>query len=55
VVSADRHRVLEDVAWSYPSPVSGHPRIRGLVCFRNERVDVTVDGERLEHPITPWG
>ena len=47
-------RVLEDIAWSYPSPVPENPRIRGMVCFRNERVDLTVDGERLERPITPW-
>jgi hypothetical protein len=26
----------------------------GLVCFRNERVDLTVDGQRLERPVTPW-
>jgi uncharacterized protein (DUF427 family) len=47
-------RLLEDVAWSYPSPVPENPRIAGLVCFRNERVDLTVDGELLERPVTPW-
>jgi uncharacterized protein (DUF427 family) len=47
-------RVVEDIAWSYPSPIPENPRIAGLVCFRNERVDLTVDGERLERPITPW-
>jgi hypothetical protein len=25
-----------------------------LICFRNERVDLTVDGQRLERPVTPW-
>jgi uncharacterized protein (DUF427 family) len=47
-------QVAEDIAWSYPSPVPENPRIAGLVCFRNERVDLTVDGQRLERPVTPW-
>jgi uncharacterized protein (DUF427 family) len=47
-------RLLEDVAWSYPRPVPENPRIAGLICFRNERVDLTVDGERSERPLTPW-
>jgi uncharacterized protein (DUF427 family) len=45
---------VEDIAWSYPSPVPENPRIAGLICFRNERVDLTVDGQRLERPVTPW-
>jgi uncharacterized protein (DUF427 family) len=47
-------RVLDDVAWSYPAPVPENPRIAGRICFRNERVDLVVDGERLERPQTPW-
>jgi uncharacterized protein (DUF427 family) len=47
-------RLIEDIAWSYESPVPENPRIAGLICFRNERVDLTVDGERLERPVTPW-
>jgi uncharacterized protein (DUF427 family) len=47
-------RVAEDIAWSYPSPIPENPRIAGLICFRNEWVDLTVDGQRLERPITPW-
>jgi uncharacterized protein (DUF427 family) len=47
-------RIIEDVAWSYESPIAENPRIRGLVCFRNERVDLAVDGERQERPVTPW-
>jgi len=46
--------VAGDIAWSYPSPVPENPRIAGLICFRNERVDLTVDGQRLERPVTPW-
>jgi uncharacterized protein (DUF427 family) len=47
-------RVLADVAWSYPTPIPENPRIAGLVCFRNEWLDLVVDGERLERPVTPW-
>lgn len=47
-------RLVEDIAWSYPSPVPENPRIAGLICFRNEWVDLTVDGELLERPLTPW-
>ena len=47
-------RVVEDLAWSYPRPVPENPRIAGLVCFLNERVDLVVDGERQERPVTPW-
>jgi uncharacterized protein (DUF427 family) len=47
-------RLVEDIAWSYPEPVPENPRIAGLICFRNERVDLTVDGERLPRPVTPW-
>ena len=47
-------RLLEDIAWSYPRPVPENPRIAELLCFRNEWVDLTVDEERVERPVTPW-
>lgn len=47
-------QLMEDIAWSYPSPVPENPRIAGLICFRNEWVDLVVDGEQLERPVTPW-
>jgi uncharacterized protein (DUF427 family) len=43
-----------DIAWTYPDPVVGCPRIAGLVAFFNERVDLVIDGERQERPVTPW-
>ncbi len=46
--------VVEDAVWSYPEPIPENPRIRGSLCFFNERVDMVVDGERLERPLTPW-
>ncbi|NKX56423.1 DUF427 domain-containing protein [Arthrobacter mobilis] len=45
---------VRDAAWSYPDPVPENPKIRGLVCFFNERVDLDVDGVRLQRPITAW-
>jgi uncharacterized protein (DUF427 family) len=47
-------RVVDDLVWSYPIPISENPRIAGLMCFYNEKVDLVVDGERLERPVTPW-
>jgi uncharacterized protein (DUF427 family) len=47
-------REHRDLAWSYPDPVVECPRIAGLVCFFNERVDVVVDGDVEATPRTPW-
>jgi uncharacterized protein (DUF427 family) len=47
-------RLVEDLVWSYPTPIPENPRIAGLLCFLNEKVDITVDGERQERPLTPW-
>jgi len=46
--------VHPDVAWSYKSPIPECPKIENLIAFFNERVDMDVDGERLERPRTPW-
>lgn len=43
-----------NVAWSYPEPIPENPKIRNLVAFYNERVDITVDGQLLDRPRTPW-
>ena len=43
-----------DVAWSYPDPIPENPRIAGLICFFNEKVDLTIDGELQARPDTPW-
>lgn len=47
-------RLHRDVAWTYREPVVECPRIRGLISFFNERVELTVDGELQERPTTPW-
>ena len=43
-----------DVAWSYHEPLHDAEPVRDRVCFFDEHLDVTVDGERRERPVTPW-
>lgn len=43
-----------NVAWSYPDPIAENPKIKGLIAFYNERVDIVLDGELLPRPLTPW-
>ena len=47
-------RVVPDIAWTYQQPLHDAAQVRGLVSFFNERLDVIVDGESSERPITPW-
>jgi uncharacterized protein (DUF427 family) len=42
----------EDIIWWYRHPVPESAGIAGLVCFYNERVDITVDGVPLDRPDT---
>jgi uncharacterized protein (DUF427 family) len=43
-----------DLAWAYERPIDGMEGITGLVCFYEERVDTTVDGELVARPVSPW-
>jgi uncharacterized protein (DUF427 family) len=47
-------RVEPALAWHYRDPLEGMERIRGRICFFNERVDLTVDGELQQQPRTRW-
>jgi uncharacterized protein (DUF427 family) len=47
-------RVARNIVWSYQDPINECPKIKGLLCFFNERVDLYVDGELQERPITAW-
>ena len=47
-------RVVPDIAWTYQQPRHDAARAGGLIAFFNERLDVIVDGEPLERPLTPW-
>jgi uncharacterized protein (DUF427 family) len=44
----------DDVAWSYLEPQREAERIRDHLAFFNERVDIEVDGEAQERPVTQW-
>ncbi|MEV6016992.1 MULTISPECIES: DUF427 domain-containing protein [unclassified Streptomyces] len=46
--------VPPNVVWSYPDPLPAVGPIRNLLAFYNEAVDITVDGETLERPVTPF-
>ena len=43
-----------DLAWSYPTPLPESQKVAGLIAFYNEKVDIFVDGEREERPVTPF-
>jgi uncharacterized protein (DUF427 family) len=46
--------LVPDLAWTYREPLTDASRVGGLVAFFNERVDVVLDGQRSERPVTPW-
>jgi uncharacterized protein (DUF427 family) len=46
--------VVPDVAWSYEDPHNYATAVKDMLCFFNERVDLSIDGERRERPHTPW-
>jgi len=44
----------KDLVWCYEEAFDELRRIAGLVCFFNERVDLELDGEVGERPVTQW-
>ncbi|MDQ4002247.1 MAG: DUF427 domain-containing protein [Actinomycetota bacterium] len=52
-VKAEGERV-EDLIWSYQDPIPEAAKIKGYLCFFNEKVDLEVDGEEQERPQTQW-
>jgi uncharacterized protein (DUF427 family) len=46
--------VPPNIVWSYPEPLPAVGPVRDLLAFYNEVVDITVDGERVERPVTPF-
>lgn len=44
--------VFKDVVWSYPDPIEESPKIKGLMAFYNEKLDIYVDGELEVKPRT---
>ncbi len=48
-------RVVTDVAWSYDFPTREVLPIAGRVAFYNEKVDILLDGTKLDRPRLPGG
>jgi uncharacterized protein (DUF427 family) len=46
--------LVPDAAWSYPDPIPENPKIRDLVCFFTERVDLVLDGVAQPRTVSPW-
>ena len=44
--------VYPDLAWAYDFPTRQLLPITGLIAFYNEKVDIAVDGQRLDRPVT---
>ncbi len=42
--------VYPDIVWSYLDPLPECPKIKGLLAFYNEKVEIYVDGEREGEP-----
>jgi uncharacterized protein (DUF427 family) len=47
-------RTVADLVWTYADPLPDAVQITGLLCFFEERVDLTVDGVRHERPVSYW-
>ncbi|MDG2112068.1 MAG: DUF427 domain-containing protein, partial [Actinomycetota bacterium] len=43
-----------DLAWGYRTPLPESRDVAGLVCFYNEKVDLTIDGHSLDRPSTKF-
>jgi uncharacterized protein (DUF427 family) len=46
--------LVQDLAWSYRTPLPESQKIAGLVAFYNERVELFIDGELQERPVTKF-
>ncbi len=44
----------EDLVWYYADPLPEVGKIKDLLCFFNEKVDIELDGEGQERPDTAW-
>ncbi|GAB3443726.1 DUF427 domain-containing protein [Actinophytocola sediminis] len=46
--------VHADIVWIYRAPLPESQKVTGLACFYNEKVDITLDGQPLERPHSPF-
>jgi uncharacterized protein (DUF427 family) len=48
-------QLFDDMVWGYMDPIPECPKIKGLLCFFQERgADIYVDGELIPPPQTKW-
>jgi uncharacterized protein (DUF427 family) len=47
--------IYENLAWSYPAPLSESQKIAGMIAFYDEKIDLFVDGARQARPSTKFG
>jgi uncharacterized protein (DUF427 family) len=47
-------RLVEDLAWSYSTPLPESQKVAGLVAFYNERVDLFIDDQLQQRPVTKF-
>ncbi len=48
------HAVYPDIVWMYRSPLPESQKVAGLACFYDEKVDVYLDGELQDKPVSPF-
>jgi uncharacterized protein (DUF427 family) len=46
--------IHRDLVWSYATPVRESAPIAGLLCFYDEKLDITIDGTRQTRPTSPF-
>jgi uncharacterized protein (DUF427 family) len=44
----------DDIAWTYLDPLHDALPVKEMIAFFDERVDVDVDGDKVERPRTQW-
>ena len=44
----------QNIVWAYPDPIPEMPKIKDLLAFYNEKLDIYVDGVLQERPHTYW-
>jgi len=42
--------IHRDLVWYYKMPIQEAEKIKGMLCFYNEKVDIWLDGKKLEKP-----
>lgn len=47
-------QTFDDLAWGYDTPLQESQDIAGLVAFYNEKLDISIDGEREPRPQTKF-